>query len=96
MCSQANYTSDRGVRVIRPLMCAAARMMHYRKPPLDSTRSYVREMMTRAYADAALLPVIEDNCPACFKVVACCTLFPCFVTFQQISCFAVSQCELGA
>jgi hypothetical protein len=24
--------------------------------------------MTRAYADAALLPVIEDNCPACFKV----------------------------
>ena len=31
-------------------------------------RSYVREMMTRSYADAALLPVIEDNCPACFKV----------------------------
>ena len=48
---KANYTSDRGVRVIRPLV-------------------YVREMMTRAYADAMLLPVIEDNCPACFKASA--------------------------
>jgi tRNA 2-thiocytidine biosynthesis protein TtcA len=34
----------------------------------DTRRIYVRELMTRAYADAALLPVIEDNCPACFKV----------------------------
>jgi tRNA 2-thiocytidine biosynthesis protein TtcA len=40
--------------------CAAA--------PFDFICSYVREMMTRAYADASLLPVIEDNCPACFKV----------------------------
>ena len=69
---QANYTSDRGVRVIRPLMFATQTV-----PPctarsntsiIHSMRSYVREMMTRAYADAALLPVIEDNCPACFKV----------------------------
>jgi hypothetical protein len=36
--------------------------------PFNSICSYVREMMTRSYADAALLPVIEDNCPACFKV----------------------------
>ncbi len=50
---KANYTSDRGVRVIRPLV-------------------YVREMMTRAYADAMLLPVIEDNCPACFKASRVC------------------------
>ena len=34
----------------------------------DTLCIYVREMMTRAYADATLLPVIEDNCPACFKV----------------------------
>ena len=76
--TQANYTSDRGVRVIRPLMCCAARVLKYHQPPLDSTRSYVREMMTRAYADAALLPVIEDNCPACFKVIKCGASFPRF------------------
>jgi hypothetical protein len=73
MFTQANYTSDRGVRVIRPLMYVMQGnecMLAW----LDSICSYVREMMTRAYADAALLPVIEDNCPACFKVIDCHTL----------------------
>jgi hypothetical protein len=28
--------------------------------------SYARERATRAYADALRLPVIADNCPACF------------------------------
>lgn len=29
---------------------------------------YVRERQTRAYAEASGLPVIADNCPACFRI----------------------------
>lgn len=29
---------------------------------------YVRERQTRAFAQAAALPVIADNCPACFRI----------------------------
>jgi tRNA 2-thiocytidine biosynthesis protein TtcA len=29
---------------------------------------YVRERQTQAFAQAAALPVIADNCPACFRV----------------------------
>jgi tRNA 2-thiocytidine biosynthesis protein TtcA len=29
---------------------------------------YVRERQTRAFAQALGLPVIDDNCPACFRM----------------------------
>ncbi len=37
---------------------------------------YVREHMTRDFSQASKLPIINENCPACFEQPKVFTLFP--------------------